>query len=132
MSTRSRTRRLVLVVEDDEDAAKVIAYALSSQGHRVIICHNGTEAVELTRRHRPDLLTLDVTIPGLNGAEVLRQLRADAGTARLPIICISAQPDPNLASADRAYFYIEKPVDIDKLRELTERAFAAAAGGGAA
>jgi signal transduction histidine kinase/HAMP domain-containing protein len=120
---------LVLVIEDDEDAAKLISYSIASQGHKVITCHNGKEAMQLARRHHPDIVTLDLNIPGINGLAVLKELRADEGTKRVPIICISAQPDSALALASGASFYLEKPVDIDMLREITQRAFAASVGG---
>ncbi len=120
---------LVLVVEDDEDVAKVIAFAFESDGHKVIRCHNGREALQLVRSHRPDILTLDLNVPGLNGLEVLQQLRGDEQTKRVPVICISAHPDPKPALAQGANFYLEKPLDMDKLRQISQQAFAAGMGG---
>ncbi len=126
-----KRRCLVLVIEDDEDAAKVIAYSFESQGHRVIACHNGKEAVQLVRRHHPDIITLDLNIPGINGLEVLKQIRADEESRDVPIICISAQPDSKPALANGANFYLEKPLDVEALRQITEQTFAAGAGGAA-
>jgi signal transduction histidine kinase/ActR/RegA family two-component response regulator/HAMP domain-containing protein len=118
--------RLILVIDDDEDVARVIAYVLKTQGHRVIAAHSGREGIELARRHRPDLITLDLIMDDLDGYAVLRSLRSAPETARIPVICISVQPDPSPALAQGADFYLEKPVDIEKLRALTQRALAAA------
>jgi signal transduction histidine kinase/HAMP domain-containing protein len=122
------SRRLILVIEDDEDAARVISYALELQGHRVISCPNGKEAMQLVRRHHPDMITLDLSIPGMNGFEVLKELRAEPGTQKLPIVCISAQPDPKQAIDRGADYYLEKPIEIERLREITEKAFASGIG----
>jgi len=116
--------RLVLVIDDDEDVARVISYVFESQGHRVIAVHSGREAIELARKHRPDLLTLDLVMPDINGYEVLRALRSQDETRDIPIICISVQPDSGAALAQGATFYMEKPVDIDRLREIATQALA--------
>lgn len=129
---RRKQRRLILVIEDDEDAAKVISYVFEAQGHHVITCQNGNEALQVARRHRPELITLDLGIPGMNGLDVLAGLRADAGTQNVPIVCISAQPDSNVALERGADYYLEKPIDIERLRQITEKAFASGLRGTAA
>jgi len=116
--------RLVLVIDDDEDVARVISYVFESQGHRVLAVHSGREAVEVARRHRPDLLTLDLIMPDMSGYEVLKQLRGQEETRDIPIICISVQPDSGKALAQGANYYLEKPVDIDRLREIAAHALA--------
>ncbi len=117
-------RQLILVVDDDEDVARVIAFVLESLGHRVLRAHNGKEAIELARRHSPDMITLDLVMPDVDGFAVLRQLRANAETASIPIICISIRPDATSAIAQGADFYLEKPVDIERLREVASQALA--------
>jgi PAS domain S-box-containing protein len=129
---RRKERRLILVIEDDDDAAKVISYVFEAQGHRVITCQNGNEALQLARRHRPELVTLDLGIPGMNGLDVLSAMRADPQTHSVPIVCISAQPESPVAMERGADYYLEKPVEIERLREITERAFASGLRGTAA
>ena len=121
---RRRERRLILVIEDDEDAAKVISYVFEAQGHHVITCLNGKEALQLAHRHHPELITLDLSIPGMNGLDVLSALRADPEMQTVPVVCISAQPESTEAMTRGADFYLEKPVEIERLREVTEKAFA--------
>lgn len=115
---------LILVVDDDEDVTRVISYVFESQGHRVIVAHNGQEAIELARRHNPDMLTLDLVMPKTDGYAVLRTLRSIPETAHIPIICISVQPDASNALAHGANYYLEKPLDLEKLREVANRALA--------
>lgn len=127
--TQLAARRLILVIDDDEDVARVIGYVFETMGHRVITAHNGKEAVELARRHHPEMITLDLVMPVLDGYTVLRTLRAAQDTQHIPIICISMEADPGQAMAAGADYYLEKPVDIEKLREVAERALAHAGGG---
>jgi CheY-like chemotaxis protein len=126
------TPRLILVIDDDEDVARVISYVFESQGHRVIAAHNGREAIELAKRHRPDMMTLDLVMPDVNGYEVLKQLRQTGDRRRIPIVCISMETDPGRAIAEGADYYLEKPVDIEKLREVADRALTIPRGGTAA
>ena len=119
------TRRLILVIDDDEDTARVISYVFETQGHRVISAQNGREAIELARKHRPDLLTLDMLMPDMDGYAVLQTLRSNEETRKIPIICISVEADPSLAISRGADYYLEKPLDIEKLREVAQRALAA-------
>jgi PAS domain S-box-containing protein len=116
--------RLILVIDDDEDVSRVISYVFESQGHRVIIAQSGREAIELARRHRPDMLTLDLVMPDMDGYSVLRALRGQEETRKIPIICISFRPDSGAALSQGANYYLEKPVDIDELQEIAERVLA--------
>ncbi len=117
--------RLILVIDDDQDVARIISYVFESQGHRVITVHNGREAISMARKHRPDMLTLDLNMPDVDGYMVLKDLRGDEETRDIPIICISVEPDPSVALAHGANYFLEKPLDIDKLREVAGRVLAA-------
>jgi signal transduction histidine kinase len=121
----SAAPRLVLVIDNDEDVTRILSYVFESQGHQVIAAHSGGEAIELARRHRPDMVTLDLNMPDLDGFDVLRALRAAEETRTTPVICISVRPDARRALALGADFCMEKPLDIDRLRELSGRALAA-------
>jgi len=121
---------LILVVDDDEDVTRVISYVFESQGHRVIVAHNGKEAIELARRYRPDMLTLDLVMPQTDGVDVIRTLRGSPETHHIPIICISVQPDASNALALGADYYLEKPLDLERLRDISNRALSESRGGG--
>jgi signal transduction histidine kinase/CheY-like chemotaxis protein len=114
--------RLVLVIDDDEDVTRILSYVFESQGHRVISAHNGREALDLARRYRPDMLTLDLALPEMDGYMVLQSLRAAPETRDIPVICISVKAEPERALSLGANYFLEKPLDIDKLREVAGRA----------
>ena len=116
------TPRLVLVIDDDEDVTRILSYVFESQGHRVIAAHNGRDAVDLAKRYRPDMLTLDLALPEMDGYMVLESLRAAPETRDIPVICISVQTEPERALSLGANYFLEKPLDIDKLREVAGRA----------
>ena len=108
----------ILVVDDDRDVAQSIEMALRRRGFRVIIAYSGVEALKTLRRYRPDLLILDVLMPGMSGMEVCRRLRADAGLSDLPIILLTARGQESdrieglKAGADD---YISKPFNLEEL-----------------
>ena len=81
----------ILVVDDDRDVAQSIELALRRRGFRIALAHSGVEALKLLRRYRPDLVLLDVLMPGMSGIEVCRRLRADENTAEMPIIFLTAR-----------------------------------------
>ncbi|MBI2876285.1 MAG: response regulator [Candidatus Tectomicrobia bacterium] len=83
----------VLVVDDEKDIIELVCYHLEKEGIQCLRSADGPTALDLIRRHRPDLLILDLMLPGLDGLEVCRQLRQDAATARLPIIMLTARAE---------------------------------------
>ncbi len=122
----SATARLILVVDGDEAAARVVSYVFKRQGYRVISSHSGREAIRLAREHRPDMLTLDMATPDMDGYAVLKSLRGGEETRHIPIVCISTQSDPSRAMSNGADFYLVKPLDMERLRAVAERALATA------
>jgi DNA-binding response OmpR family regulator len=108
----------ILVVDDDRDVAQSIELALRRRGFRVTLAHSGVEALKTLRRHRPDLVILDVLMPGMGGLEVCRRLRADRNTADIPIIFLTARGQERdrieglRAGADD---YLSKPFNLEEL-----------------
>ena len=83
----------VLVVEDETDIRDLIALHLSREGFRCRTASNGVDALAEVRSSHPDLVVLDLMLPGLGGLEVCRRLRAEPATASLPIIMLTAKAD---------------------------------------
>ncbi len=81
----------VLVVDDEKDIVDLVRYHLEKEGFHCRQAADGISALKLTREYRPDLLVLDLMLPGLDGLEVCRQLRQDAATAHLPILMLTAR-----------------------------------------
>src|SRR3954468_8356814 len=85
------TRKTVLVVDDERDIVELISYNLKRNGYEVLAAHAGDEAVAAAQRHVPDLIVLDLMLPGIDGTEVARRLKADPRTAAVPIVMLSAK-----------------------------------------
>jgi CheY-like chemotaxis protein len=89
----------VLVADDHDDCRDVYAIFLRHHGYEVIEARDGRSALELAREHLPDAVVLDYHMPHLNGAEVIRALRADVRTAGLPALVVSADAAPEARAA---------------------------------
>ena len=104
----------ILVVEDNPSAKRLICYTLEQEGYQVLNASNGVEGLRMAREEKPDLLVLDVMLPGLDGFELCHRLRTDPQTARLPILMLSAKAqDADISVGLRlgADDYLTKPAD---------------------
>jgi two-component system alkaline phosphatase synthesis response regulator PhoP len=119
----------VLVAEDDEDIAELVRHYLLKAGFETEVVSSGRDVLPLVRRNAPDLILLDVMLPGLDGLEVCRALRADVNTAAIPVIMLTAKGE----ESDRivglelgADDYITKPFSpnevVARVRALLRRA----------
>ncbi len=125
MLRRSRPKR-VLVVDDDPDIVKVVAANLTAEGFQVATASNGYEAQARVLQVAPDLVILDVNMPGRTGLEVLRALRARKETADIPVVLLTART----ADADiwegwkaGAAYYLTKPFDTAQLMHFINQLF---------
>lgn len=109
--------KLVLVVEDDPDIALMMSVSLRLAGHGVATAPTGEAAMASLATARPDVLVLDLSLPGIGGREVLRRVRADVALERLPVVVVSAHAAP--AKAEMADLgcdrYLTKPFDPREL-----------------
>ena len=87
------TVKKILIADDEPDILEIIQYNLSSEGYQVITARNGNEAIDMARKHQPDLVILDVMMPGKNGIEVCRLLRLQPAFKDTLIIFLSAIND---------------------------------------
>jgi len=111
----------VLVVEDEPDIAEVVRYNLAREGFQVDVHARGDSALEAVRRRAPDLIVLDLMLPGVDGLELTRALKREAATARIPLVMLTAKSEEldrvvglELGADD----YVTKPFSP---RELTLR-----------
>lgn len=115
----------ILVVDDEKDILRLVSSYLQQAGFVVMVAVDGETALHMVRRERPDLLLLDVMLPGMNGWDVTSTIRSDTSVASIPIIILTANVDDNekiLGLDLGADDYITKPFN---LRELLARVRAA-------
>lgn len=113
--------RTVLVADDDPSILDFTSRVVTKAGHRVVRAERGDVALELIRKERPDLVFLDVLMPGLDGLEVCKAIRADAALSRTPVILLSAMGEDRLIAAAKnakADGYLTKPMRLDAMRAL--------------
>ncbi len=118
--------RRVLLIEDEPNIIEAISFILTRNGWTVHTHADGQTAAERVRALPPDLVILDVMLPGRSGFEILRELREDAATAALPVLMLTARGQPrdrDLAMALGASHYMTKPFSnaemLEQVRILT-------------
>jgi len=110
--------RRILVVEDEEDLLEAVVFALRREGLKPVPCRNGDDALRLVKDEQPDLVLLDLMLPGLDGLEVCRRLRSSEETARIPIIMVTAkaeETDAVIGLGVGADDYLRKPFGLKEL-----------------
>src|SRR5262245_36895334 len=108
-------RKRILVVDDEKDLVDLISYNLKRNGYDVITADDGATALEFAVSEQPDLVVLDLMLPGVDGMEVAKQLRADPATASIPIVMLTAKSeevDVVVGLALGADDYITKPFSM--------------------
>jgi two-component system cell cycle response regulator DivK len=116
MSTmRKGNGTLVLIVEDNEKNLKLARDVLQFNGFRTIEATTGEEGVSMAREHRPDLVLMDIALPGIDGVEATATLKTEPSTASIPVVALTA----SVMQSDRARFeqagfagLIAKPIDV--------------------
>jgi CheY-like chemotaxis protein len=110
----------ILVVDDDVTVTQLLKMLLSMDGHQPTTINDSNETLDVAERIQPDLITLDLMMPGLTGFEVCELLHQDPRFANIPVLIISARDDTE--SMDRAYQagargYLTKPFGVDTLTQ---------------
>jgi two-component system cell cycle response regulator DivK len=113
----------ILVAEDNEASRDALSRRLERRGYRVVVAVDGHEAVSIGRSARPDLILMDLGLPGIDGWEATRQLKSDPAAAQIPIIVLSAHAmtnDRDMALAAGGDDFDTKPVRFNQLLEKIE------------
>lgn len=118
---------LVLVVDDSIDNLTVISLNLQQHGYRVATASNGEEALQLVSLVHPDIIVMDLAMPGIDGLETTRRMREDQAVADIPVIALTAFSTGGFqrAAYDTGFDgYLTKPVDYSRLYDLIRRLLA--------
>ena len=114
---------LILLADDNEDNINLVVDYLAQQSYQIIIARNGQEAIALAQEERPDLILMDVQMPGMDGLEATRRLRAETAFATTPIIVVTALAMPGdreRCLASGANEYLSKPLNLRGLVRTIE------------
>ncbi|MBD2497654.1 GAF domain-containing protein [Nostoc sp. FACHB-280] len=117
---------LILLVEDNEANISTVSSYLEAKGYRIVLAKNGQEAIDSTKAHHPDLILMDIQMPGMDGLEAMRQIRQDPEFINTPIIALTAlamSGDRDRCIAAGANDYLSKPVKLKQLAALIKKFF---------
>ena len=123
---------VVLVADDDDDILLLVTTRLRRDGFKVIQARDGDEALDLALEHRPDIAVLDIGMPGLDGLEVVRAIRADEATKRMRVLLLTAkaqESDVRRGFDAGADAYVKKPFSPTELSTRVRELAAGWAGG---
>jgi DNA-binding response OmpR family regulator len=125
--------RRILVVDDDREIVEMTRMILEGGGYKVVPALSGQEALDRVSGARPDLILLDINMPGMDGWEVLKLLKVDEETREIPVAMFSIKfelRDKVLGLKEGAFDYITKPFSCDDLLRRVARIFRELSGGG--
>src|SRR3954451_18550129 len=114
----------VLIVEDNERNMKLARDVLQAKGYQTLEAITGEEGVKLAREKKPDLVLMDIQLPGINGIEAFRQIRAHENTRSIPVVALTASVTPTDRSAITAAgfdAFLGKPINLKEFLETVKR-----------
>ncbi len=114
----------ILIVDDDPEISSLVQYALESVGHETKICENGRDVVDTLHEFKPDLLVLDVMLPGIDGFSLANEITEDEQLLDMPIIVLSAlEPSRTMFQKfTQVSAFLSKPFNTDDLLEAVKTA----------
>lgn len=114
----------ILIVEDNEKNMKLARDILRAKGYAVLEAVNGLDGVKLALEHRPDLVLMDIQLPDINGIQAFERIRADAATARIPVVAFTA----SVTTGDRSRIgdagfdaFLGKPIQLKEFLDTVRR-----------
>jgi two-component system cell cycle response regulator DivK len=116
-------KKKILIIEDNEQNLYLATFILEKNGHEIRAARDGNEGLTLAAEAAPDLILLDIQLPGMDGYTVARRLRENPGLARVPIIAVTSYAMPG--DREKAFdagctAYIEKPIDPESFLRQVE------------
>ncbi len=112
------TGKILLVIDEDPAVRQFMERLAAREGYQLFAAGTGEEGLNLAREKRPDLITLEVVMPGIDGWTVLKNLKADRELSGIPVVMVSISDDRDRGLAMGAADYLVKPVDLNRLAEI--------------
>jgi len=115
---------LILIVEDNEKNMKLARDVLQAKGYQTVEAITGEDGVKLAKEKKPDLVLMDIQLPGINGIEAFKQIRGEATTARIPVVALTSSVTPTDRSAISAAgfdAFVSKPINLKEFLETVKR-----------
>ena len=115
---------LILIIEDNDKNLKLVRDVLQVKGYATIEAMNAEDGLVLARERKPDLILMDIQLPGMNGIEALGVLRADPGTAAIPVVAVTASVmahDRNKITEAGFDAYVGKPINLKEFLDTVRR-----------
>ena len=117
-------KRTILVVDDEPEVVEFLTRRLNDAGFVTLSAQDGDECLNKAVVHKPDLVLLDIMMPGRDGFEVLKEIRADPQTANIPVIMVTAKSESSAlfkGQESGATDYLIKPIDFQELLKYIDR-----------
>ncbi len=114
----------ILIVDDEKDARTVLNNRLAGAGYEIIEAANGEAALVIARAQRPDLIILDILMPGMDGTETSEALKRDPDTKDIPVIfltCLITKTDEKHGHIRGGKYFLAKPYDPDELMDIVSK-----------
>jgi DNA-binding response OmpR family regulator len=120
--SKPRAVKTILVIDDEAISLKIVAQAFTKSGYKVLIAESGEAGLKLARENHPDVIILDVVMPGMDGFMLLKELKRDENIGKVPVLVLSARQNVadtclRLGAAN----FLAKPVDCDALFTQVEK-----------
>ena len=114
----------VMVVEDNEKNRKLMRVILKAKGYNVVEAATGEEAIGILKNQKPDIILMDIQLPGIDGLTLIKQIKADTSTKDVPILAVTAyamKGDEQKIMAAGADGYLSKPINTQELPAIVEK-----------
>ncbi len=121
---KKSSKKGILIIEDNDTYRELLKMRLKANGYQIYASSNGTDGLRMARKELPDLILVDLVMPGINGHEVCRQLNVDPDIAHIPIIiltCINNVEDVEMARHENVEAYILKSMMTEVILEIIRR-----------
>ncbi len=119
--TLTSSDNTILIIEDDKNFARVLVNHCHENGFKCIVTPTGEEGVKLAEQFKPDAISLDIKLPGMDGHMVLKLLKENPETRHIPVQVLSAMPEEDMSMDKGAFAYLGKPVSGDKIDSVLQR-----------